>query len=247
MSKTDATKFGKPVLIDAHREKARNRIHRIGIELEGGWDKLPKGVSGLVGDSSVQFEQLTRPPFVGELPSPPLDMKTWPSWLKDNYSQHVNTTCGMHVHMQPLTALTYQRLMDPRYPATIVVEFKKWAKREGFAAEHHFWGRLAGQSRYCQHKFYADEQISKAEKGFNQEQFGHRYTVIHYAYRRFGTVECRLLPMMTDAAQAQRAIQELLDVTNAFLLATAKKEPRVGVQVQVEREEVTREETRVRV
>lgn len=247
MSKVDGSKLGKPVLIDLYRDKARNRIHRIGIELEGGWDKLPRGVSGLVGDSSVQFGELLRPAYIGELPSPPLDIKTWPSWLRDNYAPHSNATCGMHVHMQPLTALTYQRLMDPRYPATIVAAFKAWAKKEGFPEDHHFWPRLAGKSRYCQHKFYADEQISKKEKQFNQEQFGNRYTVIHYAYARFGTVECRLLPMMADVAQATRAIQELLDVTNAFLLATAKKEPRVGIQVQVDRADITREETRVRV
>lgn len=221
-----STKFGKPVVVNPFRAKARNRIYRVGIELEGGWEKLPKDVSGLVHDGSVRFDSLQErvPAYIGELPSPALDMKTWPSWLKEKYPSGVNRTCGMHVHMQPMTALTYQRLMDNRYPATVVQAFKEWAKKEGFSEDHHFYERLAGRSRYCQHLFYPDDQIKKVDKDHNQERPGHRYTVIHYCYARYGTIECRLLPMMRDAAQAERAIRELLDVTNAFLLATAKRE-----------------------
>ena len=244
-----SSKLGKPVVVNPFKAKARNRVYRVGIELEGGWDKLPPDVSGLVHDGSVRFDSLVErvPPLIGELPSPALDMKTWPSWLKKNYPSGTNASCGMHVHMQPVTALTYQRLMDARYPATVVQAFKEWAKKENFPADDAFWQRLAGKSRYCQHLFYPDDQIKKVDKDHNQERPGHRYTVIHYCYARYGTVECRLLPMMRDAAQAERAIRELIDVTNAFLLATAKREHKFVEEFVAGNEGGVVEEVRLRV
>lgn len=43
-----------PLNLDPSLHKARNRIHRLGIELEGGWEKLPKGLR-LTHDGSVQI------------------------------------------------------------------------------------------------------------------------------------------------------------------------------------------------
>ena len=244
-------KLGKPVLVGPYRSRARNRIYRVGIELEGGWDKLPEGVSGLERDGSIRFDSLAErvPAYVGELPSPGNGMavQLWPQWLKNCYPHAVNPTGGMHVHMQPVTALTYQRLMDPRYPATVVQAFKEWAKKEGFPAGHHFWERLAGKSRYCQHLYYPDDQIKKQDKDFNQERQGHRYTVIHYCYARYGTVECRLLPMMQEHKQAERAVRELIEVTNAFLLATAKREHKFIEKVMAPGDGAVIEEVRLRV
>lgn len=55
----------QPLNLDPALHKARNRIHRLGIELEGGWEKLPKGMH-LVHDGSVS---VPAPPGAGGLTS----------------------------------------------------------------------------------------------------------------------------------------------------------------------------------
>lgn len=112
--------LGEALDIDKARGKGRNRIHRIGIELEGGWRKVPPGTQigpdGSVQITRYQDERL----IVGELSSPPLSLDPkdepiyWTTWLKKFYPSHVNETCGMHVHLSFKLALTYERLMTPQ-------------------------------------------------------------------------------------------------------------------------------------
>ena len=236
-----------PLNIDKQRGKARNRVYRVGIELEGGWDKLAPGTR-LVHDGSVIFTMPVN--AIGELPSGVLDTVNgsptyWGSWLKVNHPHHVNHTCGMHVHLSFKTAFAYNKLMTAQYPATVLQEFKQWAKKEGLDEDHPIWYRLAGKSRYCQHKFFADEQVLNKEKDHNQDRAGHRYTVINYAYGRYSTVECRLLPMFDHVDRSARAVQELLDITNAFLLALPdKRERKQHIEHEVD-SELDRVETRI--
>lgn len=226
----------KPIDISRFREKARNRVYRVGIELEGGWDRLPAGVR-LVHDGSVQFGRRLEervPPMHGELPSGVLDVSKasptyWGTWLRQMHPHYVNETCGMHVHLSFKTAFAYNRIMRAEYPATVVAEFTKWAKKEDLPDTHPIWNRLAGKCRYCQLRFDADNQVSNREKDHNQERPGHRYTVINYCWARYNTAECRLLPMMANAEQSTRAIQELIDITNAFLVATSSREERQNI------------------
>lgn len=236
--------FGDPVNIDKFKGKVKSRIHRIGVELEGGWTKLPKGTT-VVRDGSVDLsvelnaQQDARIIAVGELPSPPLsllekDDTYWIQWLHKHYPQVHNGTCGMHVHMSFNTALTYMRLMTPSYPATVVSYMLDWAKRTGLGKNHPIWSRLRGKSIYCQHVFDPEGQIKNNNKDHDQRRAGHRYTAINYCFSRTGTMECRLLPMMETSTMAQDVIAELLDVTNGYLLATNKKEPKVKISTKDE-------------
>jgi hypothetical protein len=265
--------------IDKWLYKTKQRIYRIGIELEGGWNKVPDGTQ-VIRDGSVHFEarlpleketryrqlqsiinggmggsreehkefqalnterQKTMPALVGEIPSMPLicDPKQrgeslyWEKWLKQFFPSHFNPSCGMHVHMSMRTVLTYQRLMAEEYPLTVIEYLGRWAKRVNLPSDNPLWDRLAGKSEYCQHKFYANEQARQAQKDYDKKRVGHRYTFIHYPFQRNGTVECRGLPMF-EFDLARLAIQELLDITNAFLVATAKKEETFKAQLQLE-------------
>lgn len=220
--------FGEALTLDPSlKEKRKNRIYRIGIELEGGWNEVPKG-SRVIRDGSVDLRSLALPRYteiaIGELPSPPQSITTWQAWVATNYPVYLNETCGMHVHMSFNNAFTYQRLMDDRYPATILKYMEEWAKREGLPADNPLWPRLKGESRYCQHVFDPDGQVGNTGKDYDQTRSGHRYTVINYCWQRYSTLECRLLPMMPSAPIAISAIKELLDITNLFLVATAKRE-----------------------
>lgn len=245
----------EPIDISAILGKARNKVYRVGIELEGGWRKLPAGTGGVDRDGSVRFNEefpvgeivydpttgMNRytypkgkpPAHIGELPSPALSMDQWEKWVQQHYPSDVNKTCGCHVHMSFRSALMYQRLMDPRYQATVIAELEKWARAKAFEEDHPIWDRLAGKSEYCQHKFFADEQASNARKDYDHFRQGCRYTFINYCFSRHGTIECRGLPMMKTSDLAIEAIQQLFNITSAFLTATYKGEPKVETQWQV--------------
>lgn len=229
--------LGPPVDIDRYMGKSPNKIYRIGIELEGGWTRLPGGTNRLQHDGSVAIPQDGPLPLhLGELAIGPVTMLEWPKWVEANYPQKVNASCGMHVHLSPKTSLSYSRLMDPSYPGTVVAYVGRWAKAQGLAKDHPIWPRLKGKSIYCQHLYMAEDQIRNTGKDHNRERQGHRYTVINYCYGRYSTVECRLLPMMDNVEDAKSLIQEYIDITNAFLRATRKKEFRHHVSAVVEDE-----------
>lgn len=227
---------GPPIPIDGVLGKAINRIYKIGIELEGGWTKLPTGTRQLAHDGSVVIPRQQGEPeiFTGELANGPMDMNEWQKWLKGHYPQKVNDTCGMHVHLSPRTALVYSRLMDARYPGTVVAYINEWARKNNLSKDHPIWPRLKGKSVYCQHLYMADDQIRNTAKDHSRERVGHRYTVINYCHGRWGTIECRLLPMMETSEQAVDLIQELINITNAYLKVTRRKESRLEVNVAAE-------------
>lgn len=217
-------------------KKVRNRIKLVGIELEGGWNTLPRGIQ-LVQDTSVHVTAAHR----GELPSPPMPIHMIDGWVKKYYPHVVDASCGMHVHMSFDTALTYQRLMTPSYSTTIITAMREWATKAGLAATHPLWARLDGTSTYCQHKYYAEDQVKVTGKVFGADRpDAHRYTVINYCFGRFSSLECRLLPMMTTAEQSIAAIMAIINTTNAFLVASCikhgklLKEPKVKGSIDID-------------
>jgi hypothetical protein len=237
-----------PVAIDKFLSKVvqanltSNRINRIGIELEGGWKKLPPHTN-LTRDSSIHIDDPDGNIHIGELPSPPLALEEWQKWMKTCYPSHTNESCGLHTHMSFKSALTYQRLMDPRYLSTMVAYLIMWAKSKGFPSTHPIWPRLEDKSEYCQHRFYADMQIRDTRKDFDHNKEGCRYTAISYHYSRLGTIECRILPMMETVDEGIEAVKQVLDITNAYLLATNVKEKKVPVSVISDGEKVVRDST----
>jgi hypothetical protein len=234
-------KFGPPLNIDSYLGRSKNRINLVGVELEGGWNERPHGRIP-DRDSSVQFnlvdDDLTKIALItqiGEIPLPPLSVKEFPATMKIYYPNYVNKTCGMHVHLSTLKAFSYQRLMVNKpysYPATIVEYIKRWAVAEKLPTKHPIWERLAGKCEYCQHVFQAEEQAKAASKDFDHHRNGHRYTVVGYCWSRYKTLECRLLPMFTTYDQGVRAVQEVINITNAFLAASKDREPTRRVVIQ---------------
>ncbi len=224
----------------------RNRISHIGVELEGGWDKNPTphrvqrdgSVRDIPGYASIgDRNPMPGEGIAGEVSSPPLCVIKGFSaeaepWVKKCYPKAINITCGMHVHMSFSTLLNYMRTMRSEYPITVVAEMKRWAKENDLPEDHPIWPRVEGKSDYCQFVYSGEEQILNRNRDYDKHRVGNRYSVINYNYGRTGTVECRLLPMMKDADLAVSAIRRLLDVTNAFLVVTAKREKQFDVKVE---------------
>lgn len=231
-----------PAVLEAQHQKKKipRRVYLVGVELEGGWRSVPQGRSGVDRDGSVRFsdqEIVTHNlRAIGEIPSPPLPVEDYQAWVRKYYPHRVNDTCGLHVHLSFKTSLTYARLMTNAYPSTVLAYLTAWAKEEKLPKDHPIWPRLRGQSEYCQHVFSADLQVQNKRKDFDHHRHGNRYSLINYAYYVNNTLECRLLPMLETADQAIRAIERYIAITNAFLVATAKREPKHETKVIVDEE-----------
>jgi hypothetical protein len=227
-----AEKFGAVLDIDRFLGKSKDRLLLVGVELEGGWPELPDGAVRPERDGSVSLEATLiaakKVKYVGEIPLPPESTKEFSATMRKYYPAAVNRTCGMHVHMSTKTPFLYQKLMVNKpysYPATVVEYIRRWAKAEGLPSAHPLWDRLSGKCEYCQHVFQAAEQVKTATKDFDHHRPGHRYTVVSYHWSRYQTVECRLLPMMETPDQGIRAVQQVIDITNAWLAANSDREP----------------------
>ena len=230
--------FGPFLNIDAVLGREKDRIALVGVELEGGWEKLvgelkpqPDGSvfhNGIDARTPEELTRVNRIKHKGEIPLPPVSQRELPALMKLYYPFYVDKSCGMHVHLSTNRPFTYQRLMVNTpfsYPATIVEYIWRWAKQEKLPESHAIWPRLAGLNEYCQHVFHADEQVKTTNKDYDHHRHGHRYTVISFCWSRYKTLECRLLPMMETADQGIRAVQEVVRITNAFIAATKDKEP----------------------
>lgn len=248
---------GNGALQAEHRALQRDRNLRHAFALRYNRNIHTDGGNLLMAEINQEWEAANpapvvvgpNPQHVGEIPSPPLEVDKWLKWMRTNYPPFINATCGMHVHQSYDTSLTYQRLMTPQYPKTVLEEFKKWAKEKGITDKDHplnqrlyGTGQAGTPSEFCQPLFQADEQARRTEKRFNHFEPGHRYTVMNYCWGMGNrqTIECRLLPMFEEIEIAIDAINKLLAITNSFLFVMRKKESRRKVAVISTGEEMNR-------
>lgn len=229
-------KLGRPIDIDKYLGKVKNRVYKVGVELEGLWPNLDPNIH-LDVDTSVQVPAPPGSPNArtGELVSEPLEPIRVGLWMKRFYPPVVNHTCGMHVHVSFRDARHYGLLTDPAFQPTVIAYFTRWAEREGFPPAHHFWARLRGESPYCQIKHWPGMQMVPQKKDHDRNRPGHRYTVINYPFNVNRTIECRLLPMMETKEQGVRAVKHFLEITNASLVALREKEIKLTGEVVVGR------------
>lgn len=216
-----------PWNIDKYIGEVRNRVHLVGVELEGGWDRsLPPGTR-LEHDGSVFHAGFPAgygdDCVKGELPSPPMEPARLSTWMNKYYPKFVDASCGLHVHMSFQKPTIYSMLMVPEYQQTIVSYLKMFGEEEKLPESHALWNRLAGKNNYCKLDFNADIQVQRA-KSHNMGVTGNRYTAVNYAWTAYKTIEVRVLPMFASVDQAKRAVKRVLDVTNASLMILAREE-----------------------
>lgn len=221
----------KPLDLSRKLGLVRSRVDLVGIELEGGWVRFPKGekfeedMSAFRKPSPEDVAECARLGITcyGELPSKPMYPIQMGEWLKKCYPQHINHTCGMHLHMSFKSLKHYSRLMVEEYPATVRYYVGLWAKENNIPDSHCLWERISGKNEYCHDAFWPDMQVT-AKKDHDRKRVGNRYTDVNYAFSSHRTIECRMLPMMKDHVQAASALRVIVDVTNACLSALADRE-----------------------
>lgn len=252
--------------------KLKNRIAGVGIELEGAWVQQPK--FGVIRDGSVdirvavpkkftkqpydltdadrrklaaelnEWKRDFEPKYVGEIPSPRLEMDGVQNFMRENYPKYVNASCGLHVHMSFQYLINYNRLMTPDFTPFMVKGLLNWAEEEKLAKDHPLWPRLQKPDHnHCAHIYLGEGQSKITRKEFSSRGTSHsRYTAINYCFAQHRTVECRLLSMMDEWEQGYRAVSEVLNITNRFLSKQRSKElklqgrvPRTGIITQERR------------
>lgn len=190
-------------------------------------------------DELAPPKPVKNPLYVGEIPSPVLTADTFEAWITKYFPQHVNESCGLHVHMSFRYKLLYMRLMTPEFTTHIVDGLKLWANEEELVKSHPIWGRLNKKNHdHCAHVYLGDNQVKNVKKDYQSRGKPHsRYTAINYCAeynRQRGfkeTVECRLLPMMETPEQSIRAVKAVLSLTNQFLAKMHDREPRKEAKV----------------
>jgi len=220
--------------IDRYLGKTKNRIFKVGVELEGAWASLDPSVT-LDPDSSVKVvgaSEIAAGWKQGELVSEPLEPIQGAPWIRKWYPTKVNATCGFHIHTSFKLAVHYGLLTSEEFQPTVIEYFKRWATNEGLPAGHTLWARLRGESEYCQHKWWPGLQMQPTRKDYDHFRQGCRYTVINYCYNRNKTMECRLLPMFDDKDQAVRAFKYYLQIVNASLLALKIRDDGPNIEIK---------------
>jgi hypothetical protein len=239
-----------------------NRINLIGVELEGGWDTPVKG-HPIEHDGSVHFglanrdvidratgltipaQHITPQYGIGEIVSQPMPVDKLKAWLKKCYPQHVNDTCGLHLHISFHHKLNYSRLMTPEYMQTVIRELSVFADRENLPPDHMLRNRLNPKHpwtlQHCQHLYLGDKQVLVAKKDYHSRGRDYsRYTFINYCDKQHNTIECRGLPMFggqptldCDVEMAYRSIMVVIDTTNRFLSRIRRRELKMEAVVPI--------------
>ena len=135
-----------------------------------------------------------------------------------------NRSCGIHVHASFNNALAYQKCCDVEF----YVQFRKAVWRfmhNGLFSEktvREFEGRFDGSgSSYCRDGFNPDSSINTGYRNFETSVTNldsGRYNCINFeAYRKFGTIECRMFPSSTDKDEIIAMVEFWIEFCNSYL------------------------------
>ena len=189
-------------------------IDKIGLEIEGGWDKSR---GDLIADGSVHVQDfVTSPKCTGELVSQPFsDIGDAISFVMNNWPTESTKRCGFHIHVSFKNIAYYSALMERKffdYFIQKMTEFgEKWDGTNRILNPL-FWERLEDKNQFCRKIFAPDKQVKLKAKGTSD-----RYTQINYCYSFHKTVECRLFPTFIDPNLAVAALKALVNCYESYL------------------------------
>lgn len=180
----------------------------------------------------------TGPAVKGEIVSKPITIEKVTGWVTKCYPQHINETCGLHVHMSFHHRSNYARLMTPEFTPFIIAKVRAWAEAEQLPPDHPQWARILKKDHpHCAHQYLAEGQIRMTRKDYESRGKAYsRYTFVNYCAGQHntaggGTVEIRGLSMPATAEMALRAIMTVVNATNEFLSKTRDREKTEHVRV----------------
>jgi hypothetical protein len=195
-----------------------NKRHwlKIGVELEGGWSTsvtpLLEKVVGSKWNDDVSVRGINLP-YHGELVTRPhSSMDKLFKDMLELWPELHNASCGMHIHTS-FSAEDTGMLTEDTFWLYFQKRWLEWGEK--VKAPKIFWDRFYGtipdQSRRYKREWKPLVQL--AVNDHNQ-----RYTQLNFvSWHKFGTVECRLLPMFDSQEMAMSSVVELMDIYDTFL------------------------------
>lgn len=200
-------------------------IDKVGVELEGGWERRPPDTE-VYGDGSVTV----RATHVGEVASQPVEsFNNLKDFLLRNYPSAVNASCGLHVHISLKNKYHYSLLMDRRFYNHYRKHMERMVERikaKFPGAERALKERLAGSNSYCR-PLEGDDAVVQASIRCKDSV---RYRHLNFCFLLHGTVESRLFPMFHDAGLAVAAVKDYLIFVEDYLEKQLTK-PKRGVVI----------------
>lgn len=196
---------------------------KMGCELEGAWKRdfrtIASEVEGAQGKTDSSVHSLSG--YIGEITTKPND--NLDALIKDVKALHphyTNHSAGLHVHAS-FSHINTSLLTSEDFYKFFRARWKEWGEKIQATKKYkasdieNFWDRFNEESdqarKYCKDKFIPGEQLSKS-------QHNDRYTQLNFvSYKKFKTIECRLLPMFSDPELTEMAIRELSDIYITFL------------------------------
>lgn len=190
-----------------------NFIKRIGLEMEGGWNRRP--LCEVIRDGSVDV----RAEIVGEVCSPPYHKpENAEAWIRKHHPTVVNQSCGFHIHVSVEAGL-YMRLMTREFYGYFIEAYRVWGNTAFQIAvtdnAARFWERMTGRNRYCTDQWEPDRQATVVNRQSNT--WDTRYAHLNFCWARHGTLESRLLPMFSDPTLTVSGMHKFLDIVNTWL------------------------------
>ncbi len=139
-----------------------------------------------------------------------------------------NRTAGTHVHVSFNNALAYQKCCDVNFYTLFRKEVYRFMHNGLFcektvkAFNDRFHGRY---STYCRDGFAPDTSINGVMRNFDGENFetkvsSHhgRYNCINFeAYRKFGTIECRIFPASEKSDEIIAMVEFWIEFVQNYL------------------------------
>jgi hypothetical protein len=199
-------------------------INLVGVELEGGWNHAPER---MIRDGSVNFPRSLNVQYPGEIPSPPYPFTdTLKKWIKENYPDHVNETCGFHIHVSFTRLFYYQVLMSKKFFDYFLKEAGVWGKK-ACPGYDNFWRRLNGRVHYCAPSYQPDAQAAARDKG------DARYSALNYCFGLHKTIESRLMPMFNTPDEAWEAVKFTVNTMRRYLAQNVRIERKKAVEEEI--------------
>jgi len=145
---------------------------------------------------------------VGEICSLPEKLAAGLAWVTKRIPDRVNRSCGLHCHISTYSLRDYSRLMDLSFYDRFMARMSAYGIARGYKNDGAFFSRLSGEG-YNADRFAPDSQV----RGDTD-----RYTLINFqALEKHGTLEFRLLPARTTAANAVADIAAVVGFVESYL------------------------------
>lgn len=193
------------------------KVSLVGVEIEGGWDSGDDEPTGFCEDGSVTVDA----DWVGEVISRPIEIHKIKGWIRDNYPDHINRSCGLHTHVSFDSLLSYSQLMSNSFYDYFVKEFNQWGEKKNIRKNSAFWHRMKGGNTYCKTEFIPEQQVTDTSKS------GPRYTQLNYCYGLHRTLECRMLPVFQKVSLSVSGVKKFISICNNYLKQAEREQSHV--------------------